>query len=424
MSRYQVSHADRLDGEVTIQGSKNAVLPLIASAVLHKGITVISNYPMISDVNDMLSILRILGCIIDTTDHVITIDSTNIKIDHIPDEYVSKIRSSVVLMGALLGRLGEVEIAYPGGCNIGQRKIDIHLHIFKSLGYEVTENETSVTCRGKITSNCSLNLSFRSVGATENGILCAVLSEGYKIVLNNVAREPEIVSMCAALNQMGAKIYGAGTSTITIIGVSELHDAEIKVEPDRIVTGTYMAALAAVGGKVTLCNVGNHHDKNILDLMDKLDVRIKKYDNVIVLKSAKSSKTKAKNDIIISTAPYPGFPTDMQSQMMAVMTKKAKNAIIIENVFENRLKTADALNDMGANINTINNRIAYISGVDRLYGTKVQAMDLRGGAALVIAGMMAEGTTTIEKAEYIKRGYQSIENDLRNLSVDIEYYAE
>lgn len=423
MALYRISHADRLSGEITIQGSKNSVLPLIASAVLHKGITVIGNYPKISDVYDMLSILEILGCSIQTSEREIVIDSEKIKVDYIPDQFVSKIRSSVVLMGALLGRLGEVEISYPGGCNIGQRKIDIHVQIFKELGYEVVENETTVTCKGSISKNCSLNLSFRSVGATENGILCAVLSDGYKIVLNNVAREPEILFMCAALNQMGAKIYGAGTSTITIIGVSQLHDATIEVEPDRIVTGTYMAAVAAIGGKVTLKNVGNNYDSNILSIMDKFNIQLKKYDHSIVLKSTKSTKTLIDNDLIISTAPYPGFPTDMQSQMMALMSMRVKNGIIIENVFESRLKTADALNKMGANIKIISNRIAYVSGVNKLYGTHVEAMDLRGGAALVIAGMMAEGTTVIDKAEYIKRGYQSIENDLMNLSVDIEYYA-
>lgn len=419
MSRLIVRKSEGLFGETAIQGSKNAALPIIAAALLVEGQTVIRNCPDISDVRDMMRIITGLGCMCELHDNILMIDSGNVTGNTITDKAASKIRSSVILAGALLGRCGEVSIAYPGGCNIGERKLDIHLEMFRKLGYYVDEGEDCISMRGKINTDVNIRLPFKSVGATENGIISSVISDDRLVIIDNAAREPEIVNLCRALNDMGACIHGAGTDRITIRGVKELRSSKVLVDSDRIVAGTYIAAAAAAGGNITIKNVKRDFDSAILNKFREFGVRFRFYQNEIAVISHVKDSRKA--DITISTAVYPGFPTDMQSIIMAVMTKRADTGVIVENIFENRLKNVEMLNRMGAQITLVDERTAYVSGVEVLRGTTVRALDLRSGAALVVAGLMAEGYTMIEDAEYIERGYEHIDTNMRNLSAKVEY---
>ena len=418
---YRVGKTYGLSGEITIQGSKNEALPVIAAAILNKGRTVMRNCPDISDVRIMLKILKHLGCNYKFENNILVLDSDKINVSDIPKEDVTKLRSSIVLAGALLSRNNWCKISYPGGCNIGLRKIDVHIDILRKMGYEIDENEetSELICRGRVNGDKHIRLRIRSVGATENGILAAVLSDGYCLTFSNVSKEPEIINLCKALIKMGADITGAGTDEIVVRGVKSLRDTTVDISCDRIVCGTYLAAVTAVGGEVRLLNVNKNFDKSILNELEKFGMKYKiSNDEMWVSKTCKDYKSE--RDIIISTSAYPGFPTDMQSQMMTLLSRRKGSGIIIENIFENRFGTARMLNKMGADIKIIGDRIALINGVDKLYGEKVEATDLRGGASLIIAGMIAENQTIIENAEFIKRGYESIERDLGKLGADIE----
>lgn len=424
MSYFQLTRPDGLYGEIELQGSKNAALPMIAAAVLYKGVTILDNCPDISDVREMTGLLESVGCTCRREKKSLIIDASDAGYANIPASDVKKLRSSVILLGVLLGRTGIVELSHPGGCNIGNRKIDIHLEIFRELGYETEEHgDDRITASGKIHADSYTVLRYASVGATENGILASVLSDGYIVVLENVAREPEIVELCEMLNGMGADITGAGTARIVIKGVKELHSSRFTVGSDRIVAGTYAAAVVATGGKVTLNGYCPNIDSEVMLLCSRMGLQHSHRDDCIVLEARVMPEShRYAGDYIISTAPYPGFPTDMQSQLMAVMCKKVETGIIIENVFENRLHTADMLCKMGAKIQIISERVALINGVNRLTGCNVNALDLRGGAALIIAGLMAEGVTVVEDAEYIERGYEDLERDLRDVGVDIKMW--
>ena len=393
---YRVGKTYGLSGEITIQGSKNEALPVIAAAILNKGRTVMRNCPDISDVRIMLKILKHLGCNYKFENNILELDSDKINVSDIPKEDVTKLRSSIVLAGALLSRNNWCKISYPGGCNIGLRKIDVHIDILRKMGYEIDENEetSELICKGRVNGDNHIRLRVRSVGATENGILAAVLSDGYCVTFSNVSKEPEIVNLCKALIKMGADITGAGTDEIVVRGVKSLRDTTIDISCDRIVCGTYLAAVTAVGGEVRLLNVNKNFDKSILNELEKFGMKYKiSNDEMWVSKTCKDYKSE--RDIIISTSAYPGFPTDMQSQMMTLLSRRKGSGIIIENIFENRFGTAKMLNKMGADIKIIGDRIALINGVDKLYGEKVEATDLRGGASLIIAGMIAENHTII-----------------------------
>lgn len=416
MSCLKVAHSNGLFGEVSIQGSKNSVLPIIASTVLHKGQTIIKNCPRISDVFDMINILSILGAKSKFEENVLVVDAREINNNEIIDNSVNKIRSSVIFAGALLGRCGSVKIAYPGGCKIGARKIDAHLDGFLQLGFEVGENDY-INIRGTINCDKIITLKMKSVGATENIIISSIISDGRIVIINNAATEPEIVNLCMALNAMGADIKGFGSRRIEIKGVKELKEAEVEIFYDRIVAGTYIAALSAVGGNITLKNIDENYDGAITMAFRRLGVQFKYYKNEIALKC--DVKNKKIPEFMISTAVYPGFPTDMQSQIMSVMSVRVESGIIVENIFENRFGNVDMLKKMGASIDVINNKIAIIKGVNVLKGCRVKALDLRSGAALCVAGLMAEGETIIEDVEYILRGYEHIDEDFRNLSADV-----
>lgn len=415
MTYIQVTGGKKLHGDIEIQGSKNAVLPILAASVLHNGVTTIHHCPDISDVQCMIRILESIGCKITYEGSTLIVDATQLNNFRIPDEYVVRMRSSIILLGPLLGRQHFVTISYPGGCTIGARPIDLHIKGLKRLNASVIEANELLTCMTTKLVGTSIHLDFPSVGATENIILAAVLAEG-KTVITNAAKEPEIDELCNFLLCMGAKIEGKGTDTIVVQGVSELHDCEYTVCADRIVAGTYMAAVAATGGKITLHGVVKDQLEEVIQVVNRMGCTVDaNHEEITVIQKSRPNAYD-----LLRTGPYPGFPTDMQSPMMAAFTIAKGNSIIIENIFEARYKVAQEMNKMGANIE-VDGKIAIIRGVDSLYGTIVNAHELRGGAALVIAGLAAKGTTDIHSIQYILRGYENICRDLQQLGGNVKY---
>ncbi len=413
MAHIEVIGGRQMHGEVAIHGSKNAVLPMLAASVLHKGITKINYCPKITDVYSMMKLLESIGCIVIWEKNSVVIDATTISLNVVSEQHVSSMRSSVFLLGALIGRTGCVTIAYPGGCKIGSRPINMHLQALRLMDVEVIESSDLVYCNCTKIKGSNVKFKTISVGATENTMLAAVLADGITVI-ENAAREPEIVELARFLNLMGAQIEGAGTDTITIKGVNELKDAEYDLVSDRIVMGTYMTALAGVGGNITLR--GNCMTDNlvVVNMLRKMGCKIgigEDYLNISTFERPRAVD-------LLQTRPYPGFPTDMQSQFMSVLAVAKGNSLIIENIFETRFHNASQLIKMGADIFT-EGSVALIKGVDYLYGTDLFAEDLRGGAGLVVAALMAQGKSTINQIHYIERGYEDICADLRALGVDI-----
>jgi UDP-N-acetylglucosamine 1-carboxyvinyltransferase len=332
----------------------------------------------------------------------------------IPEKPVREMRSSIILMGAMLARHKQVKISYPGGCEIGPRPIDIHLSGLKKMGAKIVEAHGYINCECEKLKGVEISLDYPSVGATENIMLAATTADGVTII-QNAAKEPEIVDLQNFLNGMGARISGGGTSTVRIEGVKEFHDVEHTVIPDRIVAGTLMAAAAITGGNIVLTNVINDHLKAVTSKLVESGCIINEYQNRLQIVCNKKLKAVE----VIKTLPYPGFATDMQAQMMAVMTLAKGTSIFIETVFESRYKHVEELMKMGANIK-VDGRTAIIRGVKRLTGAEVKAGDLRGGAALVLAGLAAEGTTAVDNVKlHIDRGYDKLENKLSKLGADI-----
>lgn len=415
MSVIEIDGGNKLNGEVNIQGSKNAVLPILAATVLVNGITKLNHCPKILDVFHMIKILEAIGCHVIWEDSTIIVDSTMLHTSTIPDELVKKMRSSIILMGAMLGRNGSVVITYPGGCTIGARPIDFHLNSFKKMGISVVEKHGLIYCTTDGIKGTDIVLKFPSVGATENIILAAVFAEG-KTKIYNAAREPEINELCNFLNTSGANITGIGTENIEINGVKTLHDVNYTVASDRIVAGTYLAAVAGTGGKVTLKEVDYISQISLLEVLGEMGCNISYDENNITI----SSTGKIHPVSVIRTMPYPGFPTDMQSQIMSVLTIASGTSRIIEDIFEGRYQNVKEQIKFGANIE-IQGREAIVYGVPELKGCEVYASELRGGAALVIAGLMAEGKTILHNPFYIERGYEDICRDLRILGANIKY---
>ncbi len=418
MAFIEVIGGRHLQGEIPIQGSKNAVLPILAASILHNGITRIKNCPKIIDVYHMIKLLESIGCIVTWEQSGLTIDATAINYNSVDKKYVSSMRSSIILLGALLGRNKSVTISYPGGCAIGARPIDLHLKAIKEMNVEIIHNDDLIFCSTAHLEGAMIEFEKQSVGATENVILAAIKADGVTII-KNAAMEPEIVELCHFLTEMGAKISGAGSKTIMIEGVKELRDIEYTLVSDRIVMGTYLTAVAGTGGSVTLrgnCCVEN---LSVINTLRKMGCRVgvgKDYVNICSYQRPRSIP-------IVETEAYPGFPTDMQSQLMSVLTICSGTSMVVENIFESRFKTVEELKKMGANI-YVNGRVAHIEGMDALEGTDIRAYDLRGGAALVIAGLLANGTSKISGIEYIERGYEDICFDLKNLGADIRKVEE
>ncbi|PHV71092.1 UDP-N-acetylglucosamine 1-carboxyvinyltransferase [Sporanaerobium hydrogeniformans] len=413
MSKYVIHGGKRLEGELRIDGSKNAVLPIIAATLLTGKKTYLYNCPKITDVEIMMEILKQLGCDVKWDNKTLIIDTSTLKSYNISEELVRKMRSSIILLGAIIGRLGKAKISYPGGCPLGARPIDLHLMAFKKMGILVEEKHGFIICESRYLRGAKIHLDFPSVGATENVMLAATLASGTTII-DNAAREPEIVDLQDYLNACGAQITGAGSGTIVIHGVTELHDVTYKVIPDRIMAGTYLVAAAITRGNIILNEVNPTHLRAITSKLEETGCTIIEEKQRIILETPRILK-----GITLTTEPYPGYPTDMQSQMMALLCTSKETSIIKENLFEARFKPAYELIRMGANI-SVEGKIAIIRPSKQLTGTNVQAEDLRGGAGLVLAGLCAIGETSVENIHHIKRGYEDIARDLRELGACIE----
>lgn len=423
MSEIRICGYRPLSGEIKIQGSKNGVLPMLAASILQKETVKFTNVPTIQDVACMVGILESLGCKCRREGSSLAVDASGCEKNEIPKEDVGKMRSSILVMGALLGRLGRAVTWYPGGCSIGSRPIDLHLLAFSRLGATVKEEDGRIeAAAGRLRGN-SVILPFPSVGATENALLAAVLAEGETQLLG-AAREPEIQSLCRFLNQMGADITGIGTTQLLIRGGKELHGTEFAVPGDRIAAGTYLTAVAAAGGQARLMGAPWDSMQEVVQVLRRIGAEVEPVlgtgkNQETVLDGISICMTGRPKPITLSTSPYPGFPTDLQSPMLAVLARAEGISRLRETVFEARFKTAGELWKMGADIEVCGNE-AVISGKHRLHGASVRACDLRGGAALVAAALAADGETRISDCIHIERGYEDICRDIRGLSGRIE----
>lgn len=416
MSRLIIEGSRRLKGEINVQGSKNSVLPILAAAVATKSECVIRNCPMISDVDTTLKILKHLGCKVEREKNNVIINSSNIIKNNIPNLLMREMRSSIIFLGALISSVGSAEISFPGGCELGPRPIDIHIEGLRQLGIRIDEGHGCLKCdSGSGLEGCGISLSFPSVGATENLILAAVKARG-TTVLNNVAREPEIMDLIGFLNSCGAKIESPGEGTICIEGVEDLHGTEYEVIPDRIAAITYMSAAAVTVGDILLKNVVSEHINSVITIFEEAGciLRLDSGNSIRII-----APTRPYSNRIIRTMPYPGFPTDAQAPIMAMACVADGTSVFVENIFSNRYKHVGELLRLGADIK-VEGRVAVVEGVKRLTGTEVTAMDLRGAAALVVAGLGAEGTTKISGLNHIDRGYENLERILTGVGASIK----
>ena len=412
MSVYIIKGDAKINGEVSISGSKNSALPIIAACILNAGTTTLYNVPNIKDTNGMFNILKDLGCIINKKGKKIVIDSSKINKFQIDEKLMSKMRSSVIIAGALLGRFRKTVFSYPGGCEIGARPIDLHINGFKKLGINIDESTGYIVCKCDKIVPSEIQLDFPSVGATENLILASVFSDG-ETIIRNVAMEPEIVDLQNFLNKMGAKVSGAGSNVIKVVGVKRLKEISYTIMPDRIEAGTFLVYTAMTGGKINLQNVNTEHILPVISKLEEAGCKIFKEKNEIVLNAPKRLKA-----IDIQTFPYPGFPTDMQSIFLSMLSVARGTSVVTENIFENRFKCVPELIKMGAHI-SISGSSAIIKGTKRLIGKDVTATDLRGGAALIGAALKAKGVACINNCEFVERGYENLEYKLKKLDVDI-----
>lgn len=414
MDKLVIEGGKPLSGTIRIHGAKNAALPIMAAAILADGVVQLENVPKLLDIEVMQHIMRRIGCRTSHEGNVVTIDNTDLHSAHIPEDLMRQMRSSIFLMGPLLARYKEVHIYQPGGCAIGERKIDLHLRGLQALGAKLSYEGNRITCRAPYLIGTDVHLDFPSVGATENIMMAAVMAEG-TTVLTNAAREPEIVDLQHFLNKLGAKVSGAGSDTITIEGVKKLEGCRYEIMPDRIVAGTLMIAAAATRGAVTLTNAHAGHLTSLIHILRRAGVQIAISDGIINVTSF--GRPKAVERIV--TSPYPAFPTDLQSQLMVLLSLADGVSTMKETIFEGRFKHVDELSRMGANIR-VDLSSAYVKGRSRLYGATVEATDLRAGAALVIAGLAAQGRTVIEQVHHIDRGYDRIEHIFTRLGANIE----
>ena len=408
----------KLNGEVTVQGSKNSALPcLTACGLCDRGVCCLSNCPRLSDVSNTMEILEELGakCCYLPNESAAEINAETLFGDTISSEMMNRMRSSILFLGALLCRVGEAHVGYPGGCALGARPIDIHLRAFKKLGVEIEESRGTIHCRVRDKLRpCSVSLLCPSVGATENIMLLMAKSDG-ETVIRNAAREPEICDLQNFINAMGGNVRGAGTDTVVINGVGSLSGADFEIMPDRIAAATYMAAVVGCGGEIMLRRANPEHTAMCSYVLHDMGADIRCVnDSIIVRMHGRPNAVKT-----IKTLYYPGFPTDAQPQFMTVSSVARGTTVFVESIFENRFRHASELNRMGADID-VNQCQATVRGCECLSGTNVEAYDLRGGAAMVIAGLIADGTTRVSGLRHIERGYCDIVGDFKNLGADID----
>ena len=413
MESFLINGQKRLFGSIEVNSAKNALLPILAGCLMCDGIITLSNVTYFEDVNNMLEILKMLGVKVNKVDKQLCLDCTNVNKYIIPIELTSKLRASIFCLGPILSRLKKARLAYPGGCSIGARPIDLHLSGLSSLGAQIIDKHGYITAYADTMKAGKVHLPFPSVGATENLIMASVFLRG-KTTIYGVAKEPEIVDLCNFLNNLGAKITGAGNDVIEIEGVLNLHGGTYTPIPDRIITGTYIMLPLITGGEIEITNVNVKHIASLLFLLKNNSCKLNvKGDRIIV-----SKKGRLKSFGKVETLPYPHFPTDLQQPLTSVATLCKGTTIITESLFESRFKHVPELIKMGAKINICDSSMV-IQGVEELFGAEVEAQDLRGGVALVLAGLGASGYTTIKNINYIDRGYYKLESVLKSLGADI-----
>ena len=413
MSAIIIRGGRPLSGSLTVQGAKNSVLPILAATLLSGEVCRIRHCPRLRDVETAMEILRHLGCRADWQGRDLLVDAADLTRWDVPDHLMSRMRSSVVFLGAILARCGQAEMTYPGGCELGARPIDLHLAALRSMGAAIQETGGRLVCRRERLTGTEIVLSLPSVGATENAMLAACGAEGTTVIAN-AAREPEIVDLQTFLQKMGAHVQGAGSSTVVVEGGAPLHGCVHTVVADRIVAATYLAAAAGTGGDIRLEGVDYRHLSAVATMLRQAGCRLTCGETSIRLQAPRRLQSAGP----IRTAPYPGFPTDAQAVLMASLLRSEGATVFVENIFDSRYRHVPEMVRMGADIR-LEGRVAVVCGVDRLHGAAVQAKELRGGASLVLAGLQAEGETAVTGVEHIQRGYEDLTGELAQLGADI-----
>ena len=414
MGDYYIQGGRALEGAVRVQGAKNSVLPILAATLLHPGTSVLKNCPRLRDVEASIQILRHLGCAVRWEEGALVVDASAPSRWDIPDHLMRSMRSSVIFLGAILSRFGRAELSMPGGCELGPRPIDLHLAALRQLGAVIDEGGGRLCCEAPALLGRELTLSMPSVGATENAVLAACGARGITTILN-AAREPEIVDLERFLTAMGCRVQGCGSSTITVEGRQPTHDAVHTVMPDRIVAATYLAAAAAAGGDIWLQGVDYRHLSTVTAALHEAGCLVESRGTEIHLQR----RGRLKGIRPVRTSPYPGFPTDAQAVLMAALLRSQGTTVFVENIFDSRYRHVDELCRLGADIR-VEGRVAVVCGVERLRGAAMESTDLRGGAAMVVAALAAEGESRVGGTAHIRRGYEDILRDLRHLGAAAE----